>query len=295
MELQQMRYFVEIARCENLTKAAQKLHVSQPSLSRSLHSLEDELGCMLFDRVGRNIVLNDVGRVALTRILTVLDSADAVRREIDEYVSDRSHTVNFYCPVPMGYSEDIVLGFKKRYPEIHLRIGWKLSDVLDKLVPDITFFSSPVIHREPNYLLLGEEEVVLAASKDNPLAKRESVRLSELADQDWISVLGSRFSDIASHMFLEAGFRPRVVIEDQESLHLMQYVRRDFGVALAPAITWYGEMEKFVARVPISDVHRKRYLYLKWPENTVMTWATLRFREYLVEHFNSTYGFTSSI
>ena len=295
MEIQQLKYFTAIAECENLTKAAQKLHVSQPSLSRSLHALEDELGTMLFDRVGRNIVLNDAGRVALSRILTVLDSAEAVSREVEEYVRDRSQTVNFYCPVPMGYNEDILLSFKRRYPEIHLRVGWKLSDMLEHQQPDITFFASPIVHKEPNYLLLGEEDIAVAVSRKNPLSKLESVELASLSDQQWITVLGSHFNFIASHMFLEAGFHPIVALEDQEASHIMAYVAEDFGLTIAPSITWFGRWNDQIAHVPISDVKRKRYLYLKWPENTVMTWATLRFRGHIIEFFNENYGFNCSL
>lgn len=295
MELQQLKYFCTIAECENLTKAAQKLHVSQPSLSRSLHALEDELGTPLFDRVGRNIVLNNAGRVALNRILAVLDSADSVQREVDEFIHDRNHTVNVYAPVPMGYTDEIITTFKDQHPDIHLRVGSKSSNLLENIKPDITFFASPIVHREPNYLLLGEEDIVLAVSKKNPLAKRSSVALSSLSNERWIAVLGSRYSEIVSHMFLEAGFRPNIIIEDQEADRMLGYVARDMGVTLAPAITWFGDRNDTVAALHLNDVHRKRYLYLKWPENTVMSWATLRFREHVVEHFNSRYGFECHI
>lgn len=295
MELQQLKYFCTIAECENLTKAAQKLHVSQPSLSRSLHALEDELGTTLFDRVGRNIVLNNAGRVALNRILAVLDSAESVKREVDEFVHDKNHTVNVYAPVPMGYTDEIITEFKEQYPDIHLRVGSKPSNLLESIQPDITFFASPIVHREPNYLMLGEEDIVLAVSKKNPLANRSSVALSSLSNEHFISVLGSRYSEIVSHMFLEAGFRPNVIIEDQEADRMMGYVARDMGVTLAPAITWFGRWNDKVAALHLSDVHRKRYLYLKWPENTVMSWATLRFREHVINHYNTLYGFSCTI
>lgn len=86
MEIQQLKNFVTIANCENLTKAAQKLHVSQPSLSRSLHALEDELGVLLFDRIGRNIVLNDAGRIALDRALVALSAVDSIRTDVGSFV-----------------------------------------------------------------------------------------------------------------------------------------------------------------------------------------------------------------
>ena len=144
--------------------------------------------------------------------------------------------------------------------------------------------------------MLGEENVVVAVSKKNPLANKPSVKLTELSNENWVLVLGSRFSDIVNHMFLDAGYHPHVILEDQESIHIMQYIRRDFAITIAPSVTWFEKtVEDDVVKLPISDIHRKRYLYLKWPENSVMTWATLRFRQYLVQHFNDTYGFNASI
>jgi DNA-binding transcriptional LysR family regulator len=169
------------------------------------------------------------------------------------------------------------------------------SDRLKMFRPDITFFASPLLHREPNYLMLGEEDIVLAVSKKNPLSKLDSVALRDLSEERFVSLLPGTLYDIIESMYLEAGFKPNVVIEEQDYTRNIAYVREDFGVTLAPAITWFGKKDRGVATIPLSDIHRKRYLYLKWPENTVMNWATLRFREYLVNHFNKEYGFTCGL
>lgn len=295
MELQQLKNFYVIAECESLTKAAQKLHVSQPTLSRSLRALEDELGALLFDRVGRNVVLNDAGRIALERINIVLNSAETVKEDVEKYVHDKSLTVDFYCPVPMGDNEGIIINFKKKYPNIRLRMASRPLERLKTIRPNITFFASPIIHKKPNYLALGEEEIVLVVSRNHPLAECSSVELSSLANEQFIEVLGSPLSNLTSSMFLEAGFEPNTIMEESDYNHILAYVANDFGIALAPAITWFGKEDGRLVKIPISDVHRKRYLYLKWPENTVMGWATLRFRKYLIEHFNKNYGFTCAL
>lgn len=292
MDIQQLKYFYTIAQYESLSKAAQKLHTSQPSLSRNLRALEVELGTTLFDRVGRNIVLNETGRFALERISASLNSIEAIKSDVDQFVHDKNLSVDIYSPVPMGEIEEIIIGFKKEYPNVRLRMASWPSERLKNIQPSITFFASPIVHKEPNYLLLGEEEVVVAVARDNPLAKKTSVQLASLKDAPFVRVLSdSPFYGITSHMFLEAGFEPNTVAEDQDYNRVLAYVANDFGIALAPAITWFGRWKTQVVSIPISDVHRKRYLYLKWPENAVMNWATLRFKEYLIKHFNETYGF----
>lgn len=294
MEIQQLEYFCVIAECENLTKAAQRLHVSQPSLSRSLHALEDELGTTLFDRVGRNIVLNDAGSIALERVLTALDSTSAIKRDVEAFMHEKNLAVNFYMPVPMGDNEAAIIGFKKKHPDVHLRVGTYSTTYTERLKryrPDITFFASPILHKEPNYLLLGEEDIILAASRDNPLSAKSSVRLADLAHERFISLLPSTLYDIFASMYLEAGFNPNFVIEEQDYARILAYVAEDFGVSLAPAITWFGKVKGQVASIPIEDVHRKRYLYLKWPENAVLNSAALLFRDHLVDYFNTNYNF----
>ena len=295
MELHQLKYFYVIAQCESLTKAARKLHISQPSLSRCLHSLESELGTPLFDRVGRNIVLNETGRFVLDKAIGVINSVNDIKQETEKFIHDENLSVDLYTPVPMGDVESIIIGFKQQYPDIRLRIASWHSESLKNVRPTITFFASPIVHNEPNYLLLGEEDIIVAASNRNPLSDLDSVNLADLSHQKFISVLSdSPFYSIATHMFLQAGFKPHIVAEDKDSNRLMAYVANDFGIAIAPRITWFGKWNKSVSAIPINDVKRKRYLYLKWPEDGIMNWATLRFRDYIIDHFNSEYGFTCS-
>lgn len=296
MEMHHLEYFYEIAQCESLTKAARKLHISQPSLSRCLHSLEEELGAPLFDRVGRNIVLNNTGRFVLQRSVGILRSINAIKRDVEQFIYDENLSVDLYTPVPMGDVDKIIIGFKKEYPMVRLRIASWPSESLKDIQPTITFFASPILHNEPNYLLIGEEDVVIAASHQNPLSKLKSINLADLSDKQFVSVLSdSPFFSIASHMFLQAGYKPEIVAEDQDYNRVMTYVANDFGIAIAPSITWYGKWRKSIAAIPINDVKRKRYLYLKWPENSIMNWATLRFRDYIINHFNTEYGFSCSV
>lgn len=74
----------------------------------------------------------------------------------------------------------------------------------------------------------------------------------------------------------------------------MTYVSEGIGFTIAPSITWFGNWKNRVIAIPISDVHRKRYIYLKWPEDTVMNYATMKFRDYLVKYFSLTYSAKST-
>lgn len=294
MEIQQLEYFKMIAECGSLTKAAQKLHTSQPSLSRSLRALEDELGTPLFDRVGRNIVLNSAGQVALDKCVAVLNATNAIKHDVTSFVNEKNLSVDVYSPVPMGDSQGIITSFKKENPDVRIRLARYQVDSLKDMTPNITFFASQIVHKEPNCLLLGDEEIALACSKDHPLASSKSVRLADLSHEAFIKVLPSALLKITDSMFYEAGFKPITVMEEQDYAHVLSYVSKNLGITLAPSITWYGVQTDNVVFIPISDVHRRRFLYLKWPENVVPNSATLRFREHLVNYYNKNFGFNCS-
>lgn len=292
MELQQLKYFYIIAQYESLTKAAEKLHISQPSLSRSLRALESELGVPLFDRVGRNIVLNDAGRFVLGRISHILDSAGSIKLEMEQFSYDKNMRLDVYIPVPLGSTAEIIKGFKEKHPDIRLRIASWPSPHFKNVMPHITFFASATYHRASNYYLLGEEEVVLAVAKDHPLAEKESVELASLISEPFVSNLSdSPFYNLAGEAFEQAGFRPEFVVEDQDFNRVLGYVAEGLGVALAPNITWFESWHDRVTYVPFTDVTCKRYLYLKWPANEAMNWATLQFREHVIDYFKENFGF----
>lgn len=97
MEIQQFRYFLEAARYENLTKAAEDLHIAQPALSQSIKRLETELGVSLFDRKNHRIELNEQGKLLKKRLIPILESIDNLKDELWEsvYSSERTIYLNF--------------------------------------------------------------------------------------------------------------------------------------------------------------------------------------------------------
>lgn len=285
MDIYQLKYFMTIAECGNITEASKRLHISQPSLSRSLRNLEEELGAQLFDRVGRNIVLNDVGEVALHCTAGALESVGRISAEVTKYQREKQHIVTLFAPVPLGNDETILANFKQRHPDIFVRVGVVRVPQLEDKIPDLMFFASPIVHQESNHLMLGQEEIVLVVSKESPMAKLDSMRLADLRDESWIRSLPGELTDITNSMFLQAGFEPQTIMENQSYIQVMNMVGRGVGLALAPAVTWFTDACDTVKAIPLSDVHRKRYLYLKWPSNVEPSAAAKDLITYLAEYY----------
>ncbi len=288
MELYQLRYFQAVAQCQNISLASKELHVSQPSLSRSIKRLEGELGVELFTRVGRRIVLNDKGAVLLESVCKALESVDSVEETLFRYIRDKSRTLNVLCPVPFGDTDKVLMGFMRENPDVFVRFCAEPTPYFAGESPDLTFFASFVKHTEPNYRVLGEEEFVLTVPRDHALAGVEEMRLADLKDESFVMVLPSAVRTVIDGMFLEAGFEPHVVIEDQECRRINSYVANGFGISICPSVTWFSQADyDRVAVVRIADVERKRTLYLKKRENSMPSKAAEAFGEYLARYFDS--------
>ena len=122
MDLLQLKYFREVARTQQLSKTAQKLHIAQPSLSQTLKRLETELGCSLFDRQGKGICLNHAGTIFLRYVEQVFTALDNARLELDELKSSVDQTVSLYVGSASMLLPAIVRRIQEKDPGIRLQI-----------------------------------------------------------------------------------------------------------------------------------------------------------------------------
>ncbi len=294
MELYQMRYFKAVADCGSMTKAAEKLHVSQPALSKAIKALEEEMGTLLFDRVGRSIVLNEDGHVVHRAVTYAIDSVDAVPQALSSFTRTRAQMVNLYSPVPLGDDVNVIAAFRREHPDIRVRVAMTRTQAFDADQADLTFFSSPSLHSGPNYLPLGAEPFVLSLPKDHPLAERDEIDLAELSDDSLVTVAPCRVRSMIDGLFEKEGLKPKIAAEVQLCLIVNDLVASGVGYGIAPSITWFtsAHYDK-VSIVRIRNCDMKRYLYLKLPENAVLSESTRLFIEFLKKHFKqavSLYG-----
>ena len=145
MNIQQMRYFAEVGRFQNITKAAEQLHIAQPTLSIAMHALEEETNLNLFRRVGRNIVLTKDGEHLLEKVNRLLMSID----RFDDEVKEMSHQRNY---IRIGMPSQIavpvmplLLGrFREQHPDIDLEIieesGMRVVEMVRREEVDLTIF-----------------------------------------------------------------------------------------------------------------------------------------------------------
>lgn len=187
MELRVLRYFLEAAREGNITHAADRLHISQPTLSKQLKSLEEELGKKLFIRGNYNVRLTDEGMLLRKRAEDILDMVGKTEDEFKALGEITGGDVRIGCAESDGmkYLAQRVKSLQERYPRFRLHLySGNTEDVeerLDRGLLDFAVLAQEVDTSRYNYLKLPTADTWgVIMRKDSPLAKKEAVRMKDL-------------------------------------------------------------------------------------------------------------------
>lgn len=253
MELRHLRYFVAVAEMENVSRAAmQRLHVSQPSLSRQIRDLEDEIGVQLLERTAKSVKLTEAGRAFLDEARAILKKADdavgivrsiAGKRESELHIGD--------WPLATGRTMPALLrAYQKAMPNVKVNMhDWpvekNIAGVRDGrlqlavILPPLKANALDELRFEP--LFTGR--VCLAVSCDHPFAARRSVSLSDAARESFIGLSREeypRYGEYVSAIFARVDNKPRVVEEHDGWSGVFSAVVAGTGVALTSDAFEYG-------------------------------------------------------
>lgn len=246
MNLEQLRAFVTVAQLGNFTRAAQHLHLAQPSLSRQISTLEQSLGAELFHRARAGSTLTVAGESLLPLARRMLADAASVRRELDELAGLRRGRVRLGATPTLCISlvAEVLSVFHAAHPGIELHITERGSrGLLDDLAGGeldlalITTSDAASAERFTVTPLLVEELVVISSSSAPPLTTRRSIGLNDVAVLPQV-VFSSTYDLRATTdaAFAAAGLTPHTVIEGAEMDAVLRFVERGIGVAIVPAM-----------------------------------------------------------
>ena len=118
MDLVKLKYFLVVAKLQHVTKAAEILHISQPSLTQAIHSLEEDLGVNLFNKQGRSIVLNEYGIYLKQRIEKILPQIDVIPQELQLLKNKVNKSVKLNILAASSIIVDLIIKFRKQYPDV---------------------------------------------------------------------------------------------------------------------------------------------------------------------------------
>ena len=286
MELRQLRYVEAIARLGSVTRAAEELHIAQPSLSKQIQNLEQELGVALFNRVGRGIELADAGVVFVPYIRRILQEVEAAVEALQARQDLSSGHVSIGVSPTVGTRllPDALAAFHAIYSGIELELhetgANDLLQLLDRGIVDIAIVSVPV--STMRWIELFTEELVVAVSKQHRLAEQTAIEAAALHAERWILFPeGYELRQQTLELCATAGFEPRIVLDGGEMNTVLQLAAAGLGIAIVPRLAL--ETQAGLHSLSISDQLIHRTLSLIWHPERPLTPAAHALQTFLVE------------
>lgn len=265
MELRTLRYFSVVAEEMHFGRAAKRLHISQPPLSRQMMNLEDELEVALFDRSKRGVQLTTAGSLFLLEARKVISAADAAttvalragRGEMGRL------TVGFFVAATYAVLPRVLRNFRQHSTDVNLVLkDMELPQVLKGLIEgdiDVGFLRPPITDRRISVEVLLREPFVAVVPQEHKFSRRSRLHLRDFIDEEFVMFAPKwsvTYAQIVNACYA-IGFQPRIVQEARRAETVIGLVSAGTGVALMPStaqlLAMPGVTYKNVAGLPMSE------------------------------------------
>lgn len=244
VQLNQLRSFVTVCDTRHFTRAAELLHVAQPSLSQQIRSLETDLGAELFHRARGNITLTDAGDALLPLARRILADTDTARREVADAVLLNRGRVRLGATPSLCASlvPDVLRRFHDTYPKVELHITENGSQHLIRTLAggelDLALIITPqrgVVPALAATELMREELVVVSSPNQPPPVRKRRIRIEDLRNQPMVMFRqGYDLREFTTAACRVAGFEPAFTVEGGEMDAVLGFVRAGLGLAVVP-------------------------------------------------------------
>ncbi|GAB7387616.1 LysR family transcriptional regulator [Bacillaceae bacterium] len=290
MELRQMIYALKVAEEKNFSKAAEKLHIAQPSLSQQIAKLERELGVRLFERGKNSVHLTYAGERFVEKAAKILDMTEELKKEMMDVADMRKGKLIIgSLPITGSHLLPLVLPvFKERYPGIDIVLVEETTLNLESLTArgetDLTLLTLPIQEANLEWVPVIDEEICLAVPPEHPLADEKAVPLSKLKNDPFISLKkGQGFRHIVLQLCELAGFVPNIVFESSNIETVQSLVAAGMGVALVPAMIKRNQPQPFVpVYLTVSEPKAQRTLVLAYRKGRYLSKAAHAFIDTMI-------------
>lgn len=296
MELRTLKYFLIVAREENITKAAALLHVTQPTLSRQLMQLEEELGVKLFKRSNHSIILTDEGMLLRRRAQELVALADKTQREFSHegeqlggeiaIGSGELHSVDFLS--------DLLAAFQKEHPlvryEIYSGNADSIKERIDKGLLDLGLLLEPVDIGKYEFARMPiREQWSVLTRKDGPLSAKETVTPQDLAGIPLLMTARTLVQNELANWFGEHYDRLTITATFNLVYNAAILVKNGMGTAICLKLDSEFPDLRFIPFSPSLTAGS----VLAWKKNQTLSPTTAAFIEYAKKYINSISAYTT--
>ncbi|ELC7928070.1 LysR family transcriptional regulator [Listeria monocytogenes] len=295
MELRQLKYFMEVARVEHMTKASENLHVAQSAVSRQITKLEEELGVHLFDRVGRNMQLTSVGQDFLKQAAIALNELQKAEALVAEYTDPAKGTVRVGLPNSLSTKvlPSVISTFREKYPQITYQFmegtNEELTEMLLSGVLDMTFLSPvPESSEQIEAIRFFDEKLKLIVPKTHPLAENFTVSLKELASEKFV-LYPEDFDlyKIVTKAANKKGFEPQIAFQSRDFYTIQGLVGTGLGISILPEMILDGAIFKETKSIALRDKELRRSVGIITTKKRNLSPSENLFRSFIISFFSN--------
>lgn len=289
MDIRAMRYFLAIADTENVSKAAEKLHMSQPPLTRQMKQLEEELNVELFERESGRLHLTEAGYYFRERAREIVELTDKLEEEMKSTFGTYDGNISIGSIETVGVSvlPTWITEFHSQFPEITYNICYSnTEEILRKLdlgIFDVGIVREPFNSEKYECIRLREESWIACIHKDNPLSAgdADTLELAELAKENLIAPGRNSHEEQIKNWFHMIGMKPHIVCLYTALGGGFELVRQGLGILLCP--------KSAASRLQTPDIVCKEIINPKFTSCAVVVWkkygalssSASRFADYL--------------
>ncbi len=246
MDFKSLKYFVVVAQELNITRAAQRLHMSQPPLSHQIKLLEEEYGTTLFIRSKQGLVLTDTGNISYKRARQLLELSDRTHEDISNYENELSGnlilgTVEGRAPFLLARW---IAGFHEEFPLVTFTVrSGGTDDILDQLyhhLIDIAVIAAPYNPERLDGFTVDHQPWVASIPSDHPLAQMpgKEIKLSDLAHEPLVIPERQSRVEAIEKWFGENGMTPKIVCKTSNYINAVSLVEQHIGICIFPQTTY---------------------------------------------------------
>lgn len=294
MDIKHLHYFVTVSDQLSYSKAAQKLHISQPSLSNAIKNLEQEVGSPLLERNTRKMELTDAGKILYQKAILLLSQMNMLKKEMEEVKLTGSgdlligiiESVKHWIP-------KVIREYQGRFPSINIKLievlsGKAVKESLRKYHTHLLITNQSIDEEDIVSLPLYTERLMLVLHKEHPLAEQESVRLKDIEREPFIiSTEGFQTREDIMTAFSLEEVTPNIKFEIERFETALTLVRENLGVTIIPENYLSGSTDASTVHKEIESPALERTVYLAYMKNRYLSPAVQAFLDEIRGKFSA--------
>ena len=290
MNTSQIRYFVTVAQLQNMSKAAEYLHMSQPALSKSIASLEEELGTPLFSREGKRISLNSAGKLFLENAWGILRNLDNAILEINQLKSNSIPIVSLGLCEPHNKISACIAAFALIHPEVEFDIKTTIEadESHDINRYDMLFYPDDNKFSKFKGVPFEEEAYWVAVPSNHPLASKPALSIKDIEGEPFVFLNHEkRYIEEPYYICLSLNISMKARYFTNNRLQHHQFVAS--GIALgfvADSCCAIYKKDPHIKLIPILSNRFKRNLMVCFKRDKHLSSTGKEFRKFFIEKFN---------